>query len=130
MFIIHRLRTDVYSTAAGKMLLSHLQRGALEEILQNLNMQPITEYTLRSKTELRKELTLTKERGYALDLQEHVVGLQCVAVPILNMHSQCIAAISVSGPIATISRDMLETEILPQLKKTAYKISLAMGYPQ
>lgn len=124
------LRTDVYSTAAGKMLLSHLQRGALEEILQNLNMQPITEYTLSSKTELKKELALTKEYGYALDLQEHVVGLQCVAAPILNMHSQCIAAISVSGPVATISRETLETEILPQLKKTAHKISLAMGYPQ
>lgn len=124
------LRTDVYSTAAGKMMLSHLQRGALEEILQNLTLQPITGYTLRSKAELREELILTKERGYALDLQEHVVGLQCVAVPILNMHSQCIAAISVSGPVATISKETLETEILQQLKETAYKISLAMGYPQ
>lgn len=124
------LRTDVYSTAAGKMLLSHLQRGALGEILQNLNMQPITEYTLSSKTELKKELALIKERGYALDLQEHVVGLQCVAAPILNMHSQCIAAISVSGSVASIPRETLETEILPQLKKTAHKISQAMGYPQ
>lgn len=123
------LRTDVYSTAAGKMMLSHLQRGALEEILLNLKMQPITEYTFSSKAELRDDLVLTKERGYALDLQEHVVGLQCIAVPILNMHSQCIAAISVSGPVATISREMLESEILPQLKETAYKISVAMGYP-
>ena len=124
------LRTDVYSTAAGKILLAHLQRGALEIILHKLNMLPITEYTLRSKAALRKELTLIKKRGYALDLQEHHVGLQCVAVPILNMHSQCIAAISVSGPVATISREALEKEILPQLKKTAYSISLAMGYPQ
>lgn len=124
------LRTDLYSTAAGKILLSHLQRGALEEILHNLNMQQITEYTLSSKAELRKELSLTKKRGYALDLQEHVVGLQCVAVPILNMHSQCIAAVSVSGPVATISRGTLETEILPQLEKTGFSISLAMGYSQ
>ena len=124
------LRTDVYSTAAGKMLISHLQRGTLEEMLKNLTMNPITQYTLRSKAELKKELELTKERGYALDLQEHVMGLQCVATPILNMHSQCIAAISVSGPVATIPRDTLETEILPQLKLTAHKISMAMGYPQ
>ncbi len=124
------LRTDVYSTAAGKMLLSHLQRGALEEILHNLKMKPLTEYTLRSKVELRKELILTKERGYALDLEEHHVGLQCVALPVLNMHSQCIAAISVSGPVTTISREELETEILPKLKKTAYNISQAMGYSQ
>ena len=124
------LRTDVYSTAAGKMLLSHLQRGALEEILLNLNIQPITKFTLTTKAELLEELILTKERGYALDLQEHVVGLQCIAVPIFNMHSQCIASISVSGPVATISRETLETEILKHLTETAYKISLAMGYPQ
>jgi DNA-binding IclR family transcriptional regulator len=123
------LRTDVYSTASGKMLLSHIERGSLEELLNNLNMQPLTEYTLTKKSELREELTRTKERGYALDLQEHVIGLQCIAVPILNMHSQCIAAISVSGPIATISKDTLETEILQHLKETGYKISLAMGYP-
>ncbi len=123
------LRTDVYSTASGKVLLSHLQSGALEEILQNLEMVQITEYTLKSKEDLINELDLTKERGYALDVQEHVVGLQCVAVPILNMHSQCVATISVSGPVATISRETLEALILPQLQDTAYEISLAMGYP-
>lgn len=124
------LRTDVYSTAAGKVLLSHLQRGALEEILQHLEMRAITQYTITSKTELREDLKRTKERGYALDLQEHVIGLQCIATPILNMHSQCIAAISVSGPITTISKELLESEILQQLEETSYKISQAMGYPQ
>lgn len=122
------LRTDVYSTASGKVLLSNLEHGALNAILKNIQLNPITPYTLTNVTELEKELVLTKERGYALDIQEHALGLQCIAVPILNLHSQCVAAISVSCPIVTISREMLESEVLEKLKETGDKISAAMGY--
>ncbi len=122
------LRTDVYSTASGKVLLSNLERGSLDNIIKNLQILPITSYTLTNIREFEKELALTKERGYGLDLQEHSLGLQCIAVPVINLHSQCVAAISVSCPIATISREMLENEVLEKLKVTGNKISLAMGY--
>ncbi|WP_420550918.1 IclR family transcriptional regulator C-terminal domain-containing protein [Litorivicinus lipolyticus] len=81
-----------------------------------------------STSALQEELALTRQRGYALDLQEHSLGLQCIAVPVLNLHSQCVAAISVSCPLATISTEMLETEVLEQLRETGLKISAAMGY--
>ena len=122
------LRTDVYSTAAGKVLLSHLERDVLDNILDDLNLQQITEYTVVKKSVLRDELTEIKKRNYALDLQEHAMGLQCVAVPILNQHAQCLAAISVSCAVAEVSREMLETEVLTKLQETGQKISLAMGY--
>ena len=122
------LRTDVYSTASGKVLLSNLERGSLDAILNELQMPAITPYTLTDITEFEKELNLTRERGYGLDLQEHALGLQCIAVPVLNLHSQCVAAISVSCPIATISTDALEGEVLEKLKETGMKISAAMGY--
>lgn len=122
------LRTDVYSTASGKVLLSNLERGSLDGILENLHMHLITPHTLTNIHQFEGELLLTKERGYGLDLQEHSLGLQCIAVPVLNLHSQCVAAISVSCPITTISREMLENEVLEKLRVTGNKISLAMGY--
>ena len=122
------LRTDVYSTASGKVLLSNLEQGSLDNILQNLQMQQITPYTLQTVKELEQDILLTKQRGYALDLQEHALGLQCIAVPVLNLHSQCVAAISVSCPITTISKTMLEHEILEKLTETSRKLSTSMGY--
>lgn len=122
------LRTDVYSTASGKVLLSNLEQGALNAILHDLTLTPITAHTLTDGKALEKELLQSKERGYALDLQEHSLGLQCIAVPVLNLHSQCVAAISVSCPIVTISSEMLEGEVLEALKETGRKISAAMGY--
>ena len=122
------LRTDVYSTASGKVLLSNLEQGSLNAILAGINPKPITQHTLTSTSALQDELALTRQRGYALDLQEHSLGLQCIAVPVLNLHSQCVAAISVSCPLATISTEMLKTEVLEQLRETGLKISTAMGY--
>jgi len=122
------LRTDVYSTASGKVMLSNLETGSLNNILNIIQFNPITNHTITDLSEFKKELTLTKERGYGLDLEEHSHGLQCIAVPILNVHSQCVAAVSVSCPIATISTQMLENEILKKLNNTGKKISTAMGY--
>lgn len=122
------LRTDVYSTASGKVLLSNLEMGALRQILTTLSPQPKTSHTITCVDELEKELIRTKERGYGLDLQEHSMGLQCIAVPILNVHSQCVAAISVSCPLATITQETLETGILEEIRLTGQQISAAMGY--
>lgn len=122
------LRTDVYSTASGKVLLSNLEQGALNDTLQNIQLRPITAHTLTNIADFEKELIASKERGYGMDLQEHSMGLQCIAVPILNSHSQCVAAVSVSCPIATISTEQLESEVLEKLKQTGLKISGAMGY--
>ncbi|KZN15027.1 IclR family transcriptional regulator [Marinomonas sp. TW1] len=122
------LRTDVYSTASGKVLLSNLELGALKNILASLEPHKITPFTETDIEKFEAQLLLTKNRGYGLDLQEHAMGLQCIAVPVLNLHSQCVAAISVSCPLATISTEQLEGEVLEQLRTTGRKISAAMGY--
>lgn len=122
------LRTDIYSTAAGKTHISHLEKGALNIILDTLEMKKITPHTIDNRVQLEEELIRTKERGYALDLEEHHLGLQCIAVPVMNMHSQCVAAISVSSSVSTISREDLEGEILSALRETGKQISAAMGY--
>jgi len=122
------LRTDLYSTASGKVLLSNLEPSSLDAILNSINLQTITIHTNTSLSVLKKELLLTKERGYGLDLQEHSLGLQCIAVPVLNLHSRCVAAISVSCPLTTISTEVLESEVLETLRETGRKISAAMGY--
>ncbi len=122
------LRTDLYSTASGKVLLAFLERGAQQEIMANLELLKLTDYTITDKSSLAQELELTKARGYGLDLQEHTLGLQCIAVPILNANSQCIAAISVSCPTAVVSPDELVTSVVDVLSDTGQKISKTMGY--
>jgi len=122
------LRTDVYSTASGKVLLSHLELKELDALLENLNIQAKTPHTLTDLAAFENELRLTKERGYGLDLQEHTLGLQCIAVPVLNSQSKCVAAVSVSCPKASVSRETLVGDVLDSLQETGLSISAAMGF--
>lgn len=121
-------RTDFYSTAAGKILMAHMELGARNHLISAVDIKALTEFTIKDKETYLKELSEVKQKGYALDLQEHALGLQCIAVPILNLHSQCVAAVSVSCPVSIIKRETLETEILNQLKEAGLQISMTMGY--
>ena len=122
------LRTDLYSTAAGKVLLSHQEPNLIEDTLSRIQLHPITEFTNTKLDVFKDDLVETKQRGYGLDLQEHALGLQCIAVPIFNLHSQCVAAISVSCPVVTVSKEILISDVLAHLRKTGIDISKAMGY--
>lgn len=122
------MRTHLHSTASGKLLLSNLEGSALDSVLGHIPLPAITPHTMTDLPALEKELALTKERGYGLDLQENGLGMQCVAVPILNLHAQCIAAISASTQVSSTSQETLEGEVLEKLKDAGMKISAAMGY--
>jgi len=122
------MRTNVHSTASGKVLLSNLEKATLRGILSDLQLTPVTQYTLTDIMAFKEELALTKERGYGLDLQENGLGMHCIAVPIRNLHSQCIATISASTLLSNTSQETLEGEVLEKLKETGMKISTAMGY--
>lgn len=122
------MRTHLHSTASGKVLLSNLEGVALDSVLGQIQLPAITQHTMTDLPALEKELALSKDRGYGLDLQENGLGLQCVAVPILNLHSQCIAAISASTLFSNTSQETLESEVLEKLQETGLKISTAMGY--
>lgn len=62
-------------------------------------LETFTEYTITDREELKKELQLTKERGYAFDNMEGTFGVKCVGVPVLNRRGQVIAGISIGTPL-------------------------------
>ena len=122
------LRAELFSTASGKVLLSHLEPEKVYSIIENIHFRSITDHTITNKKDLLDDLAISKERGYGLDLQENALGQVCIAVPIFNMSSQCVAAVSVSCTLAKVPREVLETAVYAKLQQTAKKISAAMGY--
>ncbi len=121
-------RTNAYATAAGKVLLAHLSESTLQEYLTYQKLTPKTEHTITNPQELLKQLQKVKENGFALDLQENEVGLQCVGAPIFNREAKCIAALSISGPISRMDLNRIKQNLLPLAKETAAQISTALGY--
>ncbi|NOU95777.1 helix-turn-helix domain-containing protein [Paenibacillus sp. LMG 31456] len=92
-------RLPAHATGLGKMLLSALDETQLGLLYTEDSLSSLTPFTLRTKQELLKQLAAIRQQGYALDLQEGVMGFNCIAVPIYQSGNKMIAAISFSMPL-------------------------------
>jgi DNA-binding IclR family transcriptional regulator len=64
------------------MLLALADPVARERYLTAHPLNRRTRQTITDMDELREELAVTAARGYAMDQEEHVEGVCCLAVPI------------------------------------------------
>lgn len=115
----------LHSTGVGKTLLAFQREEP--EILRDLPLERHTAHTITTLPELRKELARIREQGYALDEEETVVGLRCVAGPLLDHLGQIVAAFSVAGPSTRMTPERTP-EIARLVKETSREISYRLGY--
>jgi len=95
-------RVKLHCSAAGKAILAALPTSDVARILQTHGLPRVSEKTLDTPKKLKGDLERIRERGYAVDDEEHAVGLRCVAAPILDEDGKPLAALSISGPLARI----------------------------
>jgi IclR family acetate operon transcriptional repressor len=62
-----------------------------------------TAKTITAHAALARELAASRERGYALDDEEHADGLFCVACALWDENGEPWAAISLAGPTSRIT---------------------------
>ena len=119
-------RSPVHASGVGKALLAHLSEQQLAQILQHRGLAHYTERTIVNPARLREELERVRQLGYALDDEEHAIGLRCVAAPIFDENAQALAAISLSGPKARMTDARLD-ELGVAIRHTADEITQALG---
>jgi IclR family acetate operon transcriptional repressor len=100
-------RVKMHCSGAGKAMLGWLPEAALSRIIRQHGLKRFTDRTLDTPTRLRRDLELVRRHGYAVDDEEHAVGLRCVAAPVFDEHGQPAAALSLSGPGARIDNERL-----------------------
>ena len=64
--------------------------------------------------------------GYAVDDEEHAVGLRCIAAPIFDETGDVVAAVSASGPTARVGEERI-AQLGALVLKTSQAISAEMG---
>lgn len=113
----------MHSAAFGKAILAHLPSERVDEIVEQHGLPEITPETITERDELFDELERTRERGFAVDDEERLEGLRCVAAPI-RFGSGVIGAISISAPTARMTDDWEENEFVEQITGAANVIEL------
>jgi len=116
-----------HATGCGKAMLAFRPPEELEVLFAAAPLKEVTPHTLTRAEDLRRELELTRSRGFGLDNEEYEVGVGCVGAPILDHARHAIAAISVSAPLARLQQ--LDVDAVGALlARHAAQLSSELGY--
>jgi IclR family transcriptional regulator, acetate operon repressor len=108
--------------------MAHMPPEQLDQLLAE-GLEVYTEHTLVDPTQLKKELELVLERGYASTMEEQEIGLAAVGAPIRTLDGHVIAALTASGPTFRINDETLP-DIAKHVVAAAAEISQRHGYPR
>ena len=113
-------------TAVGKTLLAGVQEERIEELADNGAFVQMTEHSITNSAQLKEELKMVRENGWARDNGEFSLGAGCVASPIYDHEGHIIAAITITGPSDRIENNL--DNIITLVTTCAREISIEMGY--
>jgi DNA-binding IclR family transcriptional regulator len=83
--------------SAGRVLLASLPPDECERLIAELELPSFTAATINDRETLRKEVALTRKRGWATSSGERVPGARSISVPISGLYGT-VAALSVLAP--------------------------------
>ncbi|MEM3858366.1 MAG: IclR family transcriptional regulator [Candidatus Micrarchaeaceae archaeon] len=120
-------KLPAHCTGVGKILLSGLDEKALDYIISSKELKRFTKNTITDPEKLKEEIKKIKEVRYAVDNEEIMSGLKCIAVPIYNHTGSISYALSVSAPAYRLSGDNF-FKALNTIQNIALAISKELGY--
>lgn len=91
-------RVPLHCTAAGKVLVAFQEPGFARALLERLTLDRYTPRTITTLEALQADLTLTRARGYSVSYEEHLNGVNSVAVAIAGKDGTPIGALVALGP--------------------------------
>ena len=122
------LRNPMYCTAVGKSIMAFLPRDTIRAIWDNTVVTAFTPHTITRFSDLLEELDRSRELGYAVDREEHELGVMCVAAPIFDYSGAPVGAISASAPASRMNPERI-ADFAKQIMHSAGGITNLLGGP-
>jgi len=121
------LRFPLYCTALGKALLAYMGQAELDDYLKDIKFVAYTPKTISQKRQLLNDLEKTRQRGYSINCEEHLLSRAAIGAPIFDNNRKVIAALSlVCDPLEITGENI--NKIAGDVISTAFEISRRMGY--
>ena len=119
-------RVPLHCTAAGKVLLAFQEPAIGRTLVEKLSLDPFTANTITSKATLNSDLALNRARGYAISFEEHLDGVNAVAVAIGAPDGTALGALTVLAPASRLDETNIHT-VGRELIATARRITGSAG---
>lgn len=125
LFTREGIQLEAYCSGIGKVLLAHLPGEDQAEYLASAPFIALTPRTITDPDALRQAFDRIRAEGYAVDDEEVVSGLTCLAVPVPAASGTVTFAISLSGSGNWPARHT-RVPVLSRLQETALAAAEAM----
>jgi len=99
-------RRPAYCSAAGKAMLAFKSEAEVDEILAR-GMLARTPSTITDPLLLKAQLWEVTRRGFAIDDEENMEGVRCVAAPVFDFGGRLAGAVSLLAPSMRVERSQL-----------------------
>jgi len=118
-------RYPAHATSPGKLLLAALPDRDVAARYKGRRLEAPTPRTIDSIERLLAELAEVREKGWAINDQETMMGHRSIAVP-LRSGGQTYAALGVGCDVARVGLDTMVEDYLPKLREAATTIERLM----
>lgn len=120
---------ELHCSSTGKTLLAFLHHQRLTEFYGNGAPRPTkrTPQTLTTLAEIKREIELTRKRGYSVDDEEFAPGIRCLAAPVFASDGTVAAAIGITASTVRFTRERVP-EMAGKVQAAAAELSRLLGY--
>lgn len=119
-------RAPLYCTGIGKAILAFMKDHEIDQFLRNTKLIRFTPNTIVDPIKLWQEIKEIRVRGYALDMEEHEMGIRCVAAPIFDYTQEVIGSISLAAVVITLGDKSIE-EYADKVMQASKTVSELLG---
>jgi DNA-binding IclR family transcriptional regulator len=116
-------RFPAHCTGLGKALLAYSDADMFRRVVE-AGLKPRTPYTIVSPSVLAEELKHIRTTGIATEHEQALLGISCVASPVLTPDRRPIAALSISSPARRFRPEVLG----PAVRTAALALSRALAH--
>jgi DNA-binding IclR family transcriptional regulator len=112
----------LHTTSVGKALVAFADDATRVQLLEELELEPLTELSLTDRDAFRAEIELIRSRGYATMDEENELGMRAVAVPVFNSQGHAFASLATAAPVFRMSLAAM-VALVPLLQEAAAELS-------
>jgi DNA-binding IclR family transcriptional regulator len=120
-------RRPLHCTAVAKAILPWLPAPELSGLLARMRFERHTAKTLVTRGAFQAELRRIRSAGYAIDDEEHIEGIRCIAMPVFGHSGQVLGSLCTLGPKSRMSYQKLR-ELRAPLADVARQLSQRLGF--
>jgi DNA-binding IclR family transcriptional regulator len=112
----------LHTTSVGKALVAFADESTRSQLVEELELEPLTEFSITDRDDFRSEIERVRQCGYAVMDQENELGMRAVAVPVFNAQGHAFASLATAVPVFRMSVEAL-VALVPLLQSAAAELS-------